>query len=38
MTKMLIKLLGNWAFEALVVAGMFYLALIVLGLLGGWIA
>lgn len=35
---MLIKLFAHWGVEALIHAGMFYAALMVLGLLGGWIA
>lgn len=38
MTKTLIKLIAHWGIEALTYAGMFYLAVMVVGFLGGWIA
>lgn len=38
MTKTLIKLTAHWGIEALKYAGVFYLALMVVGFLGGWIA
>lgn len=38
MTKTLIKLTTHWGIEALKYAGVFYLALMVVGFLGGRIA